>query len=133
MVELDGIKYYDVQEITQKLNNDTQTVRRWIRTNKLKASKVGRKYYVKSEELERFMQDGSKNINWFKWMQGNLKKQSDLSFPEKVDQGIYDPTLMDHLHFINKLFPEAFKIIDDPYKKYYADHVDNYLSQTSQD
>lgn len=85
-----------------------------------------------SRDIQRLIEVSKDTTNADKEIFNDLK-QNDLSIPELIDQDIFNYRLMDHLHFIKILFPEAFKSIDDPYKKYYADHVDNYLSQTSQD
>ena len=48
---------YNVRQISELLNVDTETVRRWIRTNKLKGTKTSKKtgFVVPEAELKRFL------------------------------------------------------------------------------
>lgn len=45
----DGVKYFDVSDISESMKVTAYSVRRWIRDGKLQARKVGRKYYVSGE------------------------------------------------------------------------------------
>ena len=51
------IKIYTVQEVADLLHLTTRTIYKYIKEGKITASKVGRKYFVKQEELERLLQD----------------------------------------------------------------------------
>lgn len=48
---------YNVKQISELLNVDSETVRRWIRTNKLKGTKDSKKtgFVVSESELKRFL------------------------------------------------------------------------------
>lgn len=52
------MKQYTVAEIANLLNIDKETIRRWIRSNKLKASQASRKIgnVVEEEDLYEFLQ-----------------------------------------------------------------------------
>ncbi len=52
MLELkDSERYYDIPELVKSMGVTKWTLRRWIKAGKLKARKVGRKYFVSSEDL----------------------------------------------------------------------------------
>ncbi len=53
----DAMADYNVRQISELLNVDTETVRRWIRTNKLKGTKTSKKtgFVVPEAELKRFL------------------------------------------------------------------------------
>ena len=55
-VESKGIKYFDVPELVTGMGVKTSTVRRWIKLGRLKAHKVGRKYYVQDADLKAFIE-----------------------------------------------------------------------------
>jgi excisionase family DNA binding protein len=55
-LDVGGVKYFDVPEIVGSMGVRTSTVRRWIRQGRLKGHKVGRKYYVSSVELKRYIE-----------------------------------------------------------------------------
>jgi len=56
-VEVETAKYVGVQEIADELGMDIQTIRRWIHTGKLPATKPGLKYLVAREELDAFLEE----------------------------------------------------------------------------
>ncbi|MGG3235588.1 helix-turn-helix domain-containing protein [Priestia flexa] len=49
------------KEISEKLNVSEETVRRWIRTNELKATQEGKSYLVDENDLLRFIEKKSKD------------------------------------------------------------------------
>jgi excisionase family DNA binding protein len=53
--ELD--KLYTTQEVSKILRVSLQTVGNWLRSGKIKGSKVGKGWRIKKSELERFMND----------------------------------------------------------------------------
>lgn len=55
-LDISGVKFLDVPEIVHSMGVKTSTVLRWIRKGKLKAHKVGRKYYVSGAELKRYIE-----------------------------------------------------------------------------
>jgi excisionase family DNA binding protein len=44
-------------EEPKELGIDPQTIRLWIRSKKLKASKLGKQYLIKREHLDKFLED----------------------------------------------------------------------------
>jgi len=55
----DGVKYFDVSDISESMKVTAYSVRRWIRDGKLQARKVGRKYYVSGEALRQYIESGA--------------------------------------------------------------------------
>jgi len=51
------IKLYTVKEIADILQVTTRTIYSHISTGKIKASKVGRKFYIKEQELKRLLEN----------------------------------------------------------------------------
>lgn len=62
MVEIkaDGVRYYDIPELVKSMGVTKWTIRRWIKAGKLKARKVGRKYFVSSEGLRELLEGSPK-------------------------------------------------------------------------
>ena len=60
MVEIAGKRYYTTQEIAEKLSLNIETVRRWIKSGKLKAKKIGRTYYIEESELLKLFEGNEK-------------------------------------------------------------------------
>ncbi|MBQ5558280.1 MAG: helix-turn-helix domain-containing protein [Lachnospiraceae bacterium] len=55
MIEVSDIKLYDLKEVCKKFNASIQTVRRWIKSGKLNAKKIGRNYYCTDDDLKEFL------------------------------------------------------------------------------
>lgn len=53
MVEFDGMRAYDTNEVAAFTNKNVQVIRRLIREGALKANKVGGSYYVTENEIKR--------------------------------------------------------------------------------
>jgi len=51
-------KLLDILEIVESMGIKKSTVWLWIRKGRLKGHKVGRKYYVSSEDLKRYIESG---------------------------------------------------------------------------
>jgi len=49
---IDGL--LTVNDVAERTNRDPESVRRWIRANRLPATKVGTVYLVKKEDFARF-------------------------------------------------------------------------------
>lgn len=47
---------YSVQEVAELLKAHDHTIRNAIKSNRLKAEKMGNIYYIKKDELERFLE-----------------------------------------------------------------------------
>jgi len=50
-------KWLTVTDIAKELEFDEATVRYWIRTKKLPASKFGKEYRIKREDYEKFVKE----------------------------------------------------------------------------
>jgi excisionase family DNA binding protein len=46
-----------VPEAAKRAGKDPETIRRWIRTGRLRASKVGRQYVIEEQDLEPLLED----------------------------------------------------------------------------
>lgn len=55
MIKLEKTTAYDVDEVAEKLNLKPSTIRRYVHNGRIKAQKVGRKYYVTEETLSEFL------------------------------------------------------------------------------
>jgi excisionase family DNA binding protein len=60
MINLESIKMYDLQELSEKLGISVVSLREWIKQGKLKAKKLGVKYYVSEDSLIEFLKEDSK-------------------------------------------------------------------------
>lgn len=56
MIKLGNITAYTVQEIAEKFNISAETVRTYIKKGKLKACKMGTKYYVTEDNLKAYLE-----------------------------------------------------------------------------
>jgi len=55
MIKLEKTTAYTVDEVAEILHQCNDTVRRYIRTGKIKAKKIGRAYYITDTALEKFV------------------------------------------------------------------------------
>lgn len=53
--QLGEITLFSLQEISKEMDLSVQTLRRYIKDNRLKAQKVGNNYYVTEENLKKFL------------------------------------------------------------------------------
>lgn len=60
-IKADGVQYYDLAELDKRLGISLWTLRRYIQRGKLRAQKVGRKYFVSSDELQRLLEGRPKH------------------------------------------------------------------------
>ena len=60
MIEIEGVKLYDVKETAEMLHITSRSVATWCRAGSLKGTKVGAKWYVSGEELRRFLKEGKR-------------------------------------------------------------------------
>ena len=49
-------QFHTVEEVAERLQVSDQTVRRWVKSGKLKAYKPGREWRVKPSDLETFLE-----------------------------------------------------------------------------
>jgi len=57
MITVGDLKMYDLEEISKKTGISVKSLRKWIRQGKLKAKKLGVKYYVSEESLIEFLKE----------------------------------------------------------------------------
>lgn len=48
-------KIYTIQEVAELLRVNQMTIRRWIKSGKIKSIKIGRKYLFNESELKRLL------------------------------------------------------------------------------
>ena len=53
--EIQGIKFYTVQEAAKALQVTAQTIRAWIKQGKLKSQRIGRPILITESNLEEFL------------------------------------------------------------------------------
>lgn len=56
------IKVYELKEVASILKINLRVLRRYIKEDKIKASKIGRKYVITAEDLEAFIKGNSNTI-----------------------------------------------------------------------
>ena len=54
MIEIAGLRLYDIDELNAKLKLDKVTLRNYCRIGRIKAQKVGRSWYVTEEAIREF-------------------------------------------------------------------------------
>lgn len=57
--EITGIVFYTVQEAAAELEVTAQTIRAWIKADKLDGRRIGRPILITEESLERFVREGA--------------------------------------------------------------------------
>ncbi len=55
-------RLYKVSEVAKKLNVSTATIRKWIRSGKLRAKRVGKLWMIPENELKRFLGEKPREI-----------------------------------------------------------------------
>lgn len=55
MIEIDGMKAYTLKEMADILHLSVWTLRKYIKDGRLKARKIGTRYYTTSEEMKAFV------------------------------------------------------------------------------
>ena len=55
MIQIDETTAYDVQEMAKKLKLSPDTVRKYCGAGKLKGQKVGQRWYVTSDMLQKWL------------------------------------------------------------------------------
>jgi excisionase family DNA binding protein len=56
MVEIENIKFYNIQEIAKALGVTPQTIRAYIKQGKIKSQRIGRPILIKESNLKEFLQ-----------------------------------------------------------------------------
>ena len=55
-IRIGELALYDLEELSEKLQVNVRSLRRWIREGKIKAKKVGVKYYVTEQSLNEYFE-----------------------------------------------------------------------------
>lgn len=61
MIKLEEVTVYDVNECAELLKVNPQTIRRYIKSGKLRGQKVGAKQYVTAETIKELLKGGGNN------------------------------------------------------------------------
>jgi len=59
---LDGERHLSVREVAQLLGKDEETIRRWLRSGKLRGRKIGPLHFVTEAEVERMRGAKEENV-----------------------------------------------------------------------
>ena len=55
-IRIGELALYDLEELSEKLQVNVRSLRRWIREGKIKAKKVGVKYYITEQSLSEYFE-----------------------------------------------------------------------------
>lgn len=55
-IQIGQLRLYDLEELSEKLQINIRSLRKWIREGKIKAKKVGVKYYVTEQSLNEYFE-----------------------------------------------------------------------------
>lgn len=54
-IDINGLKVYSLHDLSKTLDVTLTTLRKYVKTGKIKAQKVGRRYVVTHESLKEFL------------------------------------------------------------------------------
>jgi len=57
MIEIAGVKLYSVNDMAKELKISEVTIRTYLRQRKIKAKKIGGKWYATAESIRTFLQE----------------------------------------------------------------------------
>ena len=60
MIQVGEQKAYDIQEASKLINLTPQSIRQYIKKGKIKAQKVGTRYYIAEENIQEFIRGSYK-------------------------------------------------------------------------
>jgi excisionase family DNA binding protein len=55
-IQIGQLTLFDLEELSEKLQVNVRSLRRWIREGKIKAKKVGVKYYITEQSLNEYFE-----------------------------------------------------------------------------
>lgn len=61
MIKIEEVTVYDVEECAELLKVNPQTIRRYIKSGKLKGQKVGGRLYVTADTIKALLKGGGDN------------------------------------------------------------------------
>jgi excisionase family DNA binding protein len=82
MTDQEG-RFEGIEEVAERLLVDPQTVRRWIKSGKLKAYKPGREYRIRSNDLDAFLEARSSPK-----VQSPQSESGAAALPEEEQRGL---------------------------------------------
>ncbi len=56
-IQIGQLRLYDLEELSEKLQVNVRSLRRWIREGKIKAKKLGVKYYISEQSLNEYFEE----------------------------------------------------------------------------
>lgn len=59
MITIENNKYYTIQELAASLKVTPQTIRAWIKQDKLKGKKVGKRILIREDKIIEFLDANS--------------------------------------------------------------------------
>lgn len=59
MITIENNKYYTIQELATSLKVTPQTIRAWIKQDKLKGKKVGKRILIREDKIIEFLDANS--------------------------------------------------------------------------
>ena len=62
MIEVDDFKAFDANEVAEMLNLKYRTVTRYIQAGKIRARKIGKKYFVTENDIKAFILAQETNV-----------------------------------------------------------------------
>lgn len=54
-IEIEGVKFYNIPEVAEALNVTPQTIRAYIKQDRLKAQRIGRPFLIREEDIVAFI------------------------------------------------------------------------------
>ena len=63
MIHVDDFKAFDANEVAAMLDMKYRTVTRYIQAGKIRARKIGKKYFVAEQDVKAFILAQSTNVN----------------------------------------------------------------------
>jgi len=63
MKEIDGVKLYNVEDLSEILDIKERSIRRWLREGRIKGKKIGIKWYVADTFLKEFLLTPDSPVN----------------------------------------------------------------------
>ena len=55
MIEFNGAKFYEINEVAKTCNVHRRTVHGWVLKKKMSAQKIGAKWYIREDTLKAFI------------------------------------------------------------------------------
>jgi len=56
MIELEGIKYFEVKDLAEQLDKSRATIKRWIQKYNCKYKAIGKDWYISEIEVKKLLE-----------------------------------------------------------------------------